>query len=1283
MIELESCDDGNGLDDDGCSASCVIEPGWSCTGSPSLCRSCGNGVVETGEFCDDGNTAAGDGCSTSCNVEFGFSCDDQAPSVCQSCGNGRPEGSETCDDGNRIGGDGCSGFCSVEDGWTCTRLDGARSMCASCGNGVLESGETCDDANRVAEDGCSAACEIESGWQCAGEPSLCAFCGNGLIELDETCDDGNSASRDGCSSACQIETGFECIGVPSVCSNCGNGIIEPSETCDDGNAVDDDGCSSLCAIEADWTCTGAPSACNNCGNGVLERNEACDDGNRVDGDGCRADCIVTPGFICAGDAPSVCSREASARVVSAVFPTCGASSGGTVITMSGALLHADVGAPSCRFGGSTSVVANQTTLRDGRDVLLCRVPPLAIRTRATATTDFDFELVWVDGFPVAFESLTATFTAYSSFSIDQVAPETAKTAGGETISLIGGPFANDTTLPTLTVSVGGLLVEAVAVSETVAIFSSPPHLAQTNLPIRVSQNFEADSVLALSADAGDWTVASDTLTYEPCGPGYWSEDELSACIACEPGTFSEGPDARSCTACPVDQFQPASASSSCITCPPSTLTLVRRETLYDCVCGPNTYNASRVHMDGCSGCPDGAECLGSDIRPRALPGFWTAAPDASDAVFVACSPPEACTGGVASACADGYTGNKCGSCADGFFRSSNVCKPCAPHSPYMALLFAIVVVVVAGLAFKYAGKHRSSIMTPVGLLIDYLQITAMVLSMEAGWPQSAKDSVSYLTSGPALNMDFLAAECSVQATYGTKLAASLLLPVVFGVLLCVIYVVRAKVMRRRQGMRKLTSSVLMLLGLVYMSLTTTSLSHFDCTRQVDGSLTMDAAPSIDCFSDEWYRLLPAAVAGIVFYVVGIPLLLLVVYTRFRFRMREAAIALSIGGEFEAFRPRYAFWAPLLMLRKLALVLAKIFFTSITAVQLVAAMMIIVVSIMMQLKWQPYADEKMNTLETIFLASSAFVLSLGTMLQTATFVGTEAVNGIGWTVFVVVLLNTLLVVAWLLWELAYQLRLRHTAVGSKEQQELLYNLFAAERIHPVHEYAIHCEMNGDAEAFFSMLGQIEEVAMRFDRQRTPVSHNSPSLALLTEFTLRAFHTYHIGAVAHWLMHEAAPADVDRFRSAFETMARRTYAVNERSLRKRVSRLLSTPPRPTEDVAGEGKDGTEFQRMADLVIAPSTNLEDLLLATCRQARFTTTNVVGRATSLTATRPGGKSRKTAAFDAAALGMRHSSTASASVADEIHLAEGLMHIAATERMTNSDVLFSSSSSESDFWSD
>jgi cysteine-rich repeat protein/YVTN family beta-propeller protein len=44
--EFETCDDGNTANGDGCTSSCLIEPTFSCSGTPSLCtQACGSGVA--------------------------------------------------------------------------------------------------------------------------------------------------------------------------------------------------------------------------------------------------------------------------------------------------------------------------------------------------------------------------------------------------------------------------------------------------------------------------------------------------------------------------------------------------------------------------------------------------------------------------------------------------------------------------------------------------------------------------------------------------------------------------------------------------------------------------------------------------------------------------------------------------------------------------------------------------------------------------------------------------------------------------------------------------------------------------------------------------------------------------------------------------------------------------------------------------------------------------------------------------------------------------------------
>ena len=170
------------------------------------CRSasCGDTVTDTGEYCDDGNAVEDDGCSTVCLEE--------------QCGDGvyQPWTGEQCDNGvanSDITADACrlgctDAFCGdgvIDTNEQCDlgpdNSDSATSSCrtnctlGSCGDGVVTTalGEECDDGDTDNTDGCLNSCRT-------------AVCGDGFLWAGtETCDDGNTDDGDGCSSACASE----------------------------------------------------------------------------------------------------------------------------------------------------------------------------------------------------------------------------------------------------------------------------------------------------------------------------------------------------------------------------------------------------------------------------------------------------------------------------------------------------------------------------------------------------------------------------------------------------------------------------------------------------------------------------------------------------------------------------------------------------------------------------------------------------------------------------------------------------------------------------------------------------------------------------------------------------------------------------------------------------------------------------------------------------------------------------------------------------------------------
>ncbi len=115
----ETCDDGNTGSGDGCSDTCHVEPGWSCTGV-TCTFVCGNGTLDASETCDDGNTGTGDGCSDTCQAETGWRCEGSGAGSCVeiaahgTCGSARTvtsattiTGESTLAGGARLGATGC------------------------------------------------------------------------------------------------------------------------------------------------------------------------------------------------------------------------------------------------------------------------------------------------------------------------------------------------------------------------------------------------------------------------------------------------------------------------------------------------------------------------------------------------------------------------------------------------------------------------------------------------------------------------------------------------------------------------------------------------------------------------------------------------------------------------------------------------------------------------------------------------------------------------------------------------------------------------------------------------------------------------------------------------------------------------------------------------------------------------------------------------------------------------------------------------------------------------
>lgn len=202
---------------------------------------CGDGALQAGESCDDGNTVGGDCCSAICTFEpIAAACDDG--SLCSSgglcdgggvcsgvvvvCADANPCTDDACDDAV-----GCTFTPNAEacdDGNACTFGD-------LCGGGACQPGGplACDDSNVCTDESCEPAVgcvavanndPCEDGIACTtGDVCVETMCTSGG-SVD--CDDGDPCTADACDEVdgCSNAPIAGCI-VPVVDSTTSSGLL--------------------------------------------------------------------------------------------------------------------------------------------------------------------------------------------------------------------------------------------------------------------------------------------------------------------------------------------------------------------------------------------------------------------------------------------------------------------------------------------------------------------------------------------------------------------------------------------------------------------------------------------------------------------------------------------------------------------------------------------------------------------------------------------------------------------------------------------------------------------------------------------------------------------------------------------------------------------------------------------------------------------------------------------------------------------------------------------------
>ncbi|MFY1826098.1 Ig-like domain-containing protein [Myxococcus fulvus] len=280
----EICDDGNQLSGDGCNSVCEVEPGYTCTGQPSVCDNNRAPTVEAAHATTPEDTAVnitltasdpdGDALAYSFTLPGHGTLTGTGASVTYTPNanfNGTDTFQVTVSDGRKqatatvtvtvtpVNDPPVATSAAVTVSYntstpitlTATDVDGdtlSFTVTTPPAHGTLSGTgaqlvytptadfQGTDSFTFTANDGALTSNTATVSITVRGPP----VCGDGFVDSGEVCDDGNRVAGDGCRADCQ---GVEV---------CGDGLVDSAagEQCDDGGTTPGDGCDAECQLDA-------------------------------------------------------------------------------------------------------------------------------------------------------------------------------------------------------------------------------------------------------------------------------------------------------------------------------------------------------------------------------------------------------------------------------------------------------------------------------------------------------------------------------------------------------------------------------------------------------------------------------------------------------------------------------------------------------------------------------------------------------------------------------------------------------------------------------------------------------------------------------------------------------------------------------------------------------------------------------------------------------------------------------------------------------------------------
>jgi len=428
-------------------------------------------------------------------------------------------------------------------------------------------------------------------------------------------------------------------------------------------------------------------------------------------------------------------------------------------------------------------------------------------------------------------------------------------------------------------------------------------------------------------------------------------------------------------------------------------------------------------------------------------------------------------------CASGYTGYMCNTCDSSFYSSPDgQCVACGSVSIAFLAVGIAVITVGAVVSVVYLGadtvvldgsvsaasatlRRMTAIPHTINLSLVFIQVLSLLGTLRMEWPSSASEVFRY-ASVASFDVSLVASECELQS-FWTRWLVSVTYPALyFGIAACVAWFLSFT--RGWSWIIVMSRIVAALAPLLYLPLSTSTLSFFDCIKLPDGKYYLDADLGKLCFEGTWSAYAPLAVVAFAAYVVGIPVWICGVLYVHRSRLGETYAFSVYGGIYRLFRRPFWQLAPVLFLvKRLVLIVIALFLSEYVVLQIAALMAVTTCSTAWHMASHPFFLPLYNSFAGVLEVILVILLLIGFL-----FFVNDFPSGETRTVFVVILIILFVVAfAYIVTHIFLEFRLRRTLLAAHKSQakgdeafvenenDVLYTRFERAFFHDVDDWTL--------------------------------------------------------------------------------------------------------------------------------------------------------------------------------------------------------------------------------------